>query len=167
MPGQPVMMAPVGYAYATPEDPWAPLQNADMLLVEQEMSLLEAITGGMYEAKNKYKIFTGDGVQQFYAMEESECFARCCCKNNADMTLHIHAKDMNGPVIFQMMKPYKCCCPVFGPCCQREATVKLQNGEDIGFIQQPCLGGGFKPVIHIYDKKDGQLQSTLTGPCCW
>jgi hypothetical protein len=53
--------------------------------------------------------------------------------------------------------------PVLGSSCQKEATVKLTNGETIGFVQQPCLGGGFTPVINVFDKQGGELQSVLTG----
>jgi hypothetical protein len=73
------------------------------------MSLMETVTNGLYEAKNKYRVYTGDGNQQFYAMEESSCCCRCFCGPHADMKLHVKAKDQMGPDVFMIEKPYKCC----------------------------------------------------------
>ena len=103
---QPVIMAPpVMFVYATPENPWAPLETCDHLLIEQQASLLEAVTQGAVEEANKYKIFVGTPQQgksvnefypSFYAWEESECCSRCCLAPNHDLKVHFHAKDRQG-----------------------------------------------------------------------
>ena len=40
----------------------------------------------------------------------------------------------------------------------------MSNGEIVGYIQQPCGGGGCTPTLNIYDKPEGELLSTVTGP---
>ena len=162
---QPMMMQQPAIVYAAPENPWGHLDNSNSLIIEQEMELLEVLTGGAIETANRYKIYTDNTGLQFWAKEESDCCSRQLCAPNHNLTLNVHSIDQNGPVLFKVEKPFKCCCAALGPCCQKEATVKLVNDSEIGYIQQPCLGGCFTPTLNIYDKQGGTHLGTLVGPC--
>jgi hypothetical protein len=63
-------------------------------------------------------------------------------------------------------KPFKCCCAAVGGPCQKEITVSMMSGEEVGYVQQPCLGGCCTPTLDIYNKKEGGSRiAQLTGPC--
>ena len=164
MPMQP-QVAAIPIVYATPENPWGHLDASNSLFIEQEMELLEVITGGALETSNRYRIYTDNAGLQFWAKEESDCCSRQLCAPNHGLTLNVHSINSNGPVIFKVEKPFKCCCAAIAPPCQKEATVKLVNDQEVGYIQQPCLGGCCTPTLNIYDKQGGTQIGTLTGPC--
>jgi hypothetical protein len=156
-----MMMAPAPMYSA---DPFAPLVNMDMLIVDQQYDVLEAITG--IEGKNKYKIYTRHGLK-YFAQEESEPCARCCLGPHVGLTVYYRSIDKNGPEVLRLEKPFMCCCPVLLPCCQKEATLKINNGMDtVAYFQQPMFGGCFTPTIDIYDRQGGSKIGYMTGPCC-
>jgi hypothetical protein len=166
-----VMMAPMGQPgvmmmpapmYST--DPFGPLAGMDLLIVDQQYDALEAITG--IEGKNKYKVFTRHGLK-YFAQEESGACSRCCLGPHVGLTVYYRSIDKNGPEVLRLEKPFMCCCPVLLPCCQKEATLKINNGtETVAYFQQPLFGGCFTPTIDIYDRQGGSKLGYMTGPCC-
>ena len=127
---------------------------------------MESTTG--VEEKNKYKIFSRQGLQ-FYAQEETGLCSRMCCGASAEAKVYF--KPMNTPTldvppVFMMEKPFMCCCPVLLPYCQKEATFKEANGNVIGFFQLPLFGGCCIPTIDMFDRAGGTKIGQLTGPCC-
>lgn len=160
---QPVNCQPV--AYASVENPWGNLETCNSLVIEQEMHMAEVMTGGAIEIANKYKIFTDNAGLQFWAAEKSDCCSRQCCAPNHALTLDFHSINEQGPILFRVEKPFKCCCAAIAPPCQKEATIKLTNDKVIGYIKQPWLGGCFTPTLDVYDHEGGSHLGTLTGPC--
>jgi hypothetical protein len=173
MMGQPVMMAGqpmvaqpmvmmMGPQYSP--DPYLPLLGADMIMVDQQYDVLEAITG--IEGKNKYKIYTRQGLR-YFAQEESGACSRCCLGPHVGLTVYYRSIDKNGPEVMRLEKPFMCCCPVLLPICQKEATLKVNNGSTtVAHFQQPMFGGCFTPQIDIFDQAGGTKVGQLTGPCC-
>jgi hypothetical protein len=100
---QPMLMqAPQGQIiYLTAENPWGSLESCNSIVIEQELELLEIMTGGAIETANRYKLYTNTGGRQYYAIEESGCFSRMCCAPNHELTMHIHSVDRNGPELFR------------------------------------------------------------------
>ena len=76
-------MVPV--VYATQENPWGHLDASNSLVIEQEMELLEVLTGGAIETANRYKIYTDNSGLQFWAKEESDCCSRQLCAPNHEI----------------------------------------------------------------------------------
>jgi len=37
----------------------------------------------------------------------------------------------------------------------------------IGYVQQPCLAGGFTPRLNIYEQENGKMLGYVEGPCCF
>lgn len=96
--------------------------------------------------------------------EESGCLNRVFCNPNHALVLKV---TQNGSEILEIEKPFKCCCPAFLPCCQKEATIRKTNPpQEVGYLQQPFCGGFFSPVIDVYDKKGGEKVGKIEGPCC-
>lgn len=61
-------------------DPLQTLQNSSSAIVQQELELIEAITG--CETQNKYHVYTGDNGNfnyLFKCKEKSSCLTRYCC----------------------------------------------------------------------------------------
>ena len=164
MPMQPLQQ-PI-FAYCAPENPWLPLQTCSEIFVEQQIGIIEAITHGAYEEANKYKIFANTAGLAYFAVEESSCMSRCFCAPNHELTVHFYSVNRNGPELFKMLKPFKCCCPACAPCCQKEATVTAVNGSPIAYFQQPCFGGCCTPVLDAYESQGGKKIGTLSGPFC-
>ena len=151
--------------YAQPENPWGALAMSNSMVIEQEMELLEVMTGGAMETANRYRIYTDNAGLQFWAMEESDCCSRQCLAPNHSLVLNVHSINQHGPLLFKIEKPFKCCVAAIAPPCQKEATIKLTNDQVVGYIQQPLCGGGFTPTLNIYDHEGGTQVGTLTGPC--
>ena len=158
MMGQQMMMQP---QYNT--NPYAVLELADVLIVDEQINLMEAITG--IEGKNKYKIYTRHGLQ-FFAHEESSFCGRCFCGPNVEAKVYFKSMDQFGPNMFLMEKPFMCCCPALLPFCQKESTFKEVNGNAVGYFQVPMFGGCCVPTVDMYDKSGGTKIGQLTGPCC-
>jgi 5'-3' exonuclease len=55
--------------YLKPESPWEPLASCSMMLIEQKVDMIEAMTGGLYEQKNRYNIYTNDKGLQYFVHE--------------------------------------------------------------------------------------------------
>lgn len=143
------------------------------------------------EKENEYEIFAADGTKLFSAYEESSFLCRCCCNPNHELKVHIHAS-MGGTEqqVMVMNRPFKCAgpCPVWGPCCQSEATLHVMppgmpagqkfcdegtaegvignDGTLIGKVLQPICGGFFTPTVDVFEGANETQFATVEGPCC-
>ena len=59
----------------------------DNLQIEQNVSLLETITG--WDTNNKYVIKNGNGEQMYYAFEKTGTCMRTCFGSRRSITIHI------------------------------------------------------------------------------
>lgn len=114
------------------QDPFPSLERVDMFIIDQQIAMLEAATQGAYEVPNEYKIFSGDGSYILHAVEESGCCCRLCLHPNHTLTLHVKSSNhLNGPDVFSIHKPFRCCCCAIGPWCQKEITVKKGVTDEV------------------------------------
>ena len=76
--------------------------------------------------------------------------------------------ESHGNDVAVIEKPFMCCCPALLPCCLKEATIfRINNGsrEEVGYLRQPYFGGCIEPVIDVFNKKGGELNGKVKGPC--
>ncbi|CAJ0917141.1 unnamed protein product, partial [Mesorhabditis belari] len=92
----PIAGVPIGLEYLT---------QIDRLIIQQKVSLLEAVAG--WEVKNKYAIYNSVGQQVYYAYEESGCCMRQCCGGQRGFTIHI--VDNFNREVMRISRPFKCC----------------------------------------------------------
>jgi hypothetical protein len=120
--------------------------------------------------ENVYNLYDSKdlGVPLISIKEDSGCCGRALCNPNHTLKMEwFNGKDSKNSLL-DIEKPFKCCCPAFGPCCQKEITVKRKVPEEevIGYVQQPFCGGCFTPTLNVYDKPGGSSLGKVTGPCC-
>lgn len=166
-----VMGAPVAQVFTN--DPNDPLAGLDSLFIKQKVSFAEAITNGMCETRNRYKIMDAKtGRVVFIAEEESEDCQRCCCAPNHEARVKIyfsHDGLSRQALAFEVFKPFKCvgcfsCCDF----CQPEVTMYkggMEQNQVVGSVKMPVCGGCLKPVFDMNDGK-GTKFAELTGPTC-
>ncbi|XP_070182217.1 phospholipid scramblase 2-like [Littorina saxatilis] len=77
-PPPPVPGCPPGLEY---------LAQLDQVMVEQEVHMLEVLTG--FEVKNKFRIMNSQNQQVYYAAEESGTLMRICCGPSRGFVYHI------------------------------------------------------------------------------
>ncbi|KAI1289142.1 Phospholipid scramblase 1 [Halotydeus destructor] len=118
------------------------LSAFDTLLVNEETSVLEAVTG--FEQRNRYTIMTKNGSQLYRVVEESSFMARCCIGSNRPFSVHI--SDSSEEEIIHLKRPYRCGCLC---CCLQELSVYSPPGNLIGFISEQC--NLIKPKYLLYD----------------
>jgi len=112
--------------------------GADRLFIQQELSIVELALG--VEAPNRYRISKSseddkEGSVFLYVSEESDCLKRIICGKNRPLTLKVHeGSSEEGPVILTMEKPFSCS----GCCCFRGSFDVKADGEQVGFIEDPC-----------------------------
>lgn len=154
------------------------LTQVTALFIKQDLSVAEALTQGMCEFNNRYRVYNQDGNLVYNVIEESEFCCRCCCAPNHTMSLDF--KDETDRTVMHIDKPFKVppCCPVCLPFCQTEATISTDvNQMKVGqLIKQPICGGGITPKLELYDgtqvdaegavTEPGQLTGIVTGPTC-
>eukprot|EP00933_Yihiella_yeosuensis_P054383 TRINITY_DN52805_c0_g1_i1.p1 TRINITY_DN52805_c0_g1~~TRINITY_DN52805_c0_g1_i1.p1 ORF type:complete len:262 (+),score=31.34 TRINITY_DN52805_c0_g1_i1:70-855(+) len=76
-------------------------QNSKSVLVTQEFAAIECLG---IEAKNRYRVSTGQGQPAFlYCMETSECCQRVCCPTCRKLTMNVHVgQDKTAPIALSM-----------------------------------------------------------------
>ena len=95
---------------------------------------------------------------------------RQLCSPNHSMKLHM--TDMAGRKVLTMDRPwtFNCCCCEWGNLCGKTHMDVYMGEQDeqkmIGSVRMPCFGGGFSPKFDIHDV-DGDVQASVTGPCCF
>jgi hypothetical protein len=108
--------------------------------------------------------------RRYFVAEESGCCMRQLCSPNHTMKLHM--TDMAGRKVLTMDRPwtFNCCCCEWGNLCGKTHMDVYMGEQDeqkmIGSVRMPCFGGGFSPKFDIHDV-DGDVQASVTGPCCF
>lgn len=166
------------------------LDDTTKLIIKQNIEPLEMFAqaaanavnmdalGALGETANKYDVYTNDGdaEQKYKVIEQSEACGfegccptgRICCRPNHKLELHVFDPKVSpdAPII-RMERPCKCNCISCLPLCRQE--MKVYTGDDeIAYIQQPFLGGGFSPTLQIMDREDGEHYATVkaNAVCC-
>jgi hypothetical protein len=162
--------------------------GSNKLLVEQSFSLLEAISGGMCEMNNQYRITNEDGVDILHAQEQAQGCARCCCAPHHSTKVYI-SNATNGDTLLTIERPgMDCPCPqkCLGNqcvCCDfcadginvYEGHVDGNPGELVAapeplvMVKQPVCGGGMTPTLNVYPKGqvDAPFSHQIKGPTCF
>ncbi|CAJ1936664.1 unnamed protein product [Cylindrotheca closterium] len=160
------------------------------LIIKQKFEPLEALAnaaanaldmdalGGLGETANKYDVFTDDGGDKFRVIETSEycgcCTGRACCRPNHKLQLHVYEPAKSDTTEAMVMdRPCKCgqCCAIFD-ICRQEMTIfegPEINGNKMGYIKQPILGGFLSPTLEIMDREeDDEPYATIkaNAVCC-
>lgn len=159
------------------------------LIIKQKFEPLEALAnaaanaldldmlGGLGEIANKYDVFTDDGGDKFRVIETSEycgCTGRACCRPNHALQLHVYEPSKsNSTEAMVMDRPCKCgqCCAILN-ICRQEMTVfegPEINGNKIGYIKQPILGGFLSPTLEVMNREeDEEAYATIkaNAVCC-
>jgi len=161
--------------------------DANWLLVEQKVGLLEAFTGGACEQNNNYRVRNDRGEEVMYIKEDAAGCARCCCNPYHATKLYVSDSQTNETLLTLEREglafpcPQKClgnyiiCCD----CCAD--GIKVYEGHVFGSpgelvnppqpmvtVKQPYLGGYFTPTLDVYPKGNTEAppSATITGPCC-
>eukprot|EP00756_Hemistasia_phaeocysticola_P015217 Hpha_TRINITY_DN15392_c3_g5::TRINITY_DN15392_c3_g5_i6::g.90603::m.90603 len=116
------------------------------------------------EKENEYEIYAEDGSKVFMSYEESGFFWRCCCNPNHPLKVHIHHHSAGTDTQVMLMdRPFRCGgpCPVWGPCCQAEATLHVMPpGMPPG--QKFCNEDQAQGII----ENSATLMGTVKQPIC-
>lgn len=164
------------------------LSKSNKLFIDQKLDLLEAVTQGICERANSYKIMTEEKEHILTAKEVSPGLARCCCapyhstlitferESDKEVLLTLERQGCNLPTCQR--------CP--GCCCACmdffKDNIKIYPGKvegtvgeltdappPIAFIEQATCGGGIWPKLNIFPDGDntGDSSHTITGPACF
>lgn len=160
------------------------------LVIKQKFEPLEALAnaaanaldldmlGGLGETANHYDVFTNDGGDKFRVIETSDhcgcCDGRACCRPNHSLQLHVYEPAKSDTTEAMVMdRPCKCgqCCAILD-ICRQEMTIfegPEINGNKIGYIKQPMLGGFLSPTLEMMER-DGDEEAYATikanAVCC-
>ncbi|XP_019864431.1 PREDICTED: phospholipid scramblase 2-like isoform X2 [Amphimedon queenslandica] len=134
------------------------LTQVDQLLVNQQIELLEIMTG--FETQNKYKVRNSLGQQVYFAAEDSNCCLRQYCGPSRPFGMQI--LDNNQREVIHLERPLRCsswCCF----CCLQTMEVQSPPGTVIGFVEQDC-----SLVYPWFSLKnaDGETVLKIKGPLC-
>jgi len=167
--------------------------DSSRLEVHQKLNLLEAVTQGMCEMANGYKIMKDvegeEPVHILSAREDSQCLTRCCCAPHHSTLVKIEdAEDAKVLLTLERIGcacpcPQKCLgqCPICCDMCADNITVYEGNIEGtpgnlenapvpVTMLKQPMCGGGIFPKLMEYPKGDDSGGSSSSphyfqGPC--
>lgn len=152
-PPAPVPGCPPGMEY---------LSHLDQIMIKQETSFMEILTG--WEVKNKFKLMNSMGQQVYYALEESDMCQRQCCGPQRGFIYHV--TDNMQQEVFRIRREFRCCTGCFWCCCDScyyFASVEDRNGQVLGHVSnlQFCCS----PLFGIWDANKS-LVAEVRGPCC-
>lgn len=171
--------------------------NMPGITVRQRHSLVEAISGGMCEMKNRYTLHPGAGYDALdhppfmAAMERSNGCSRCCCAPYHNVFVefkHSHDPEAPGPVAFTFERQGVCgkcvsCCN-FCNCALDSMNMhagpinddpdnagKLSDYSRVfGSAKQPA-GCSCTPTLDIFDgttpEQASSASSIMHGPFCF
>ena len=107
------------------------LDNLESLYVKQEFEQMELITG--FETRNKYGIFTSDGIEIFVAEEYSEFVSRICLGKYRSMDIRV--EDKRGTEVLQIEREVPVYYCLFPFCCFQETFDVFSGGRFIGSVE--------------------------------
>ncbi|XP_067118476.1 phospholipid scramblase 1-like [Centruroides vittatus] len=134
------------------------LCTLDKLFVEQEVQLLEALTG--FETANKYSIKNELGQIVYYAVEETDCLTRNLCGPIRPFEMKLLNSSANE--IISLSRPLRCM-TCWCPCFLQELEVMAPPGTKIGLIKQDWSIMRTKFSIQNHE---GEKMLSILGPCC-
>ncbi|XP_044288631.1 phospholipid scramblase 1-like isoform X2 [Varanus komodoensis] len=135
------------------------LSQIDQLSVEQQIELMEMISG--YETCNRYEVKNPLGQWLYFAAEENDDFTLNMYGALRPFTIKLF-NSTNQPVI-QLSRSFQCsicCCPCV--CCLQELEVQAPPGTIIGYVKQkwhPC-----KPRFSLQNEAREDILK-MSGPC--
>lgn len=135
------------------------LTQIDQLLVQQQIELLEVLTG--FETNNKYLITNSLGQQVYFAAEQTDCLMRMCCGGGRSFEISI--LDNMGREVMHLSRPLRCglCwCP---QSCTHEVEVCAPPGVPIGYIIQKT--SCWLPEFDVCNVRREKVLH-VSGPCC-
>lgn len=143
------------------------LTYLDQLLVQQVVELLEAFTG--WETDNKYAVKNMMGQQCYYALEESGCCSKMCCKDARGFTMKI--VDNTQREVIRARRDFNCCAtkccwlPCCG-CCRHEIVVESPPGVVIGRVHNECSFIRQSFSVKLGDEGSEEEVLKIVGPLC-
>ncbi|XP_045047956.2 phospholipid scramblase 1-like [Desmodus rotundus] len=150
MPATPPLLdCPPGLEYLT---------EIDKLQIHQQIDLLEVIIH--IETNNKYEIKNSLGQRIYFAVEDTDCWARNCCACSRPSTMKIF--DLMSREVMTLERPLRCTSCCF-PCCLQEIRIYSPPGTLIGYVIQARHAYLPKLTIQNEDKKD---ILRIIGPFC-
>ncbi|XP_033096331.1 phospholipid scramblase 1-like [Anneissia japonica] len=139
------------------------LAQIDQVLIHQAVELVEVFSG--WESKNRYEIKNTLGQQIYFAMEESSCLMRQCCKQGRGFTMHI--TDNNGQEVLRGIHPFRCCqgccCCADNDYCAMDIIIEAPVGNKIAFFRQRKFY--CSPRLELLDAHDRPVFD-IQAPCC-
>ncbi|XP_046381082.2 phospholipid scramblase 2-like isoform X1 [Haliotis rufescens] len=146
------------------------LTQVDQLLVQQQIEILEMITG--FETANKYVIRNSLGQQVYFASEESDACTRQCCGPQRGFTMHI--TDNNSQEVIRVQREFKCCagwnCCANADGCAHLCSIEAPVGQLVGYVRQ--MKSCMEPRFAIMDPNMDTILTIvgpgciIQGPCC-
>ncbi|XP_077536245.1 phospholipid scramblase 2-like [Haemaphysalis longicornis] len=134
------------------------LAGIDMIIVEQQLELAEAILG--CETSNHYIAKNSVGQIIYDIRERSRCCAKLCC--GPRRCFEMDMVDYRGEAVVHVIRPLRCVqCWCF--CCLQELQVQAPPGTPIGFVSQRC--SLCYPTFTVYDRFY-KPALTIVGPLC-
>ncbi|XP_015587228.1 phospholipid scramblase 1 isoform X2 [Cephus cinctus] len=133
------------------------LMTLDMFFVQQQVEILEVITG--WDTINKYIVKNASGQVLFLVEEESNFCARCCCGKYRPFIMKITNNTMRE--VITLCRPFRsssCLCPCF----LQEMEVFV-NALKIGTIVQNW--NPLRPSFSICNL-NGDTVIKIKGPFC-
>ena len=140
------------------------LTQIDSLIVEQQVSMLEAFTG--WDTNNKYVVYNSAQQQVFYAVEDTYTCKIICCGEQRHFEIKIF--DNLRQEVMCVKREFKCCaccCWCAGSCdeCAHEVIVESPPGTAIGYVKQ--TGSFWKVAYDIMDENHKTILK-IQGPWC-
>lgn len=134
------------------------LAGIDLIIVEQQVELVEAIMG--CETSNRYIAKNSVGQIIYEIKEESQCCAKIWC--GPARCFEMNMVDYRGETVMRIVRPLRCTsCLCF--CCLQKIQVEAPPGTPIGSVSQQwsiCY-----PTFTVYGR-DGQPALNIVGPIC-
>jgi len=121
--------------------------------------------------ENVYNVYVaGDKKPLLIAEEDSSCLNRCLCNPNHALKLTFKAPAYGNDVVMEMRKPFKCCCPAWISCFQKEVDIWQTKPQEkfLGKVRQPWCGGFFRPKLMVWgDEEMEKPAGHVGGPLCF
>ena len=168
------------------------LMPLNRLIIKQQTDLFETITQGCYEAPNAYMVFNADtGRPVFIVREISGDCTRCCCAPTHAFSLQFMAINPDGSpggILMTMERAgnscsnpcakWLCCCNCsefcsdgfrlhLGAVDHPDGPGNFPNTNQIGWANQPSMGGGLTPTIQLMERQELASFAIVEGPTCF
>lgn len=167
MPAMMMGYGPQNYMYV--EDPMKELTKSTGAIINQEVDMIEYISG--CETQNKYRVFIQSPMGLkfcFKCNERSGCCARCCCSNDCRslelVIRHVSPHEVDTDISKIYLRANKSC----SFCCLCRSTLDVKkvdddNNKNLGKVREPftCCDKD----AEIYNEQ-GNLKYKIIGDCC-